>query len=114
MNNEIILVYKNNYNEFLQILGARIFDIHFNNDSITAKVTCDNLYQFLIFLKYDFIHQLKLCLEITAYDTPGKILRFGVIYTLLSTEFNARYQVLTQTDPYRGLETATALFSAAN
>jgi NADH:ubiquinone oxidoreductase subunit C len=55
-----------------------------------------------------------LLIEITAYDNPGKIFRFSVVYSLISSEFNARYQVYTQTDQFLGVETVTPLYSGAN
>lgn len=108
------MLFKDNYLSFLTQLSPRINDVHINADNITAKVTRKNLNTFLIFLKHDYLHQIKLCLEITAYDNPGKIFRFSVIYSLLSTEYNARYQVYTQTDPYLGLESIVSIYSSAN
>jgi NADH:ubiquinone oxidoreductase subunit C len=106
--------FKEIYIDFISQITPRIYDLHINGENITAKVTRQNLHNFLIFLKYDYLHQLKLCLDITAYDTPGKIFRFSIIYSLLSTEYNSRYQVYTQTDPYLGLETITSIYSSAN
>src|SRR5438045_1751351 len=113
MDNQL-MSFKDNYSNFITQILPRIYDFHMNGDNITAKVTRSNLHSFLIFLKHDYLHQIKLCLEITAYDNPGKIFRFSVIYSLLSTEYNARYQVYTQTDPYLGLESITAIYSSAN
>jgi NADH:ubiquinone oxidoreductase subunit C len=113
MDNQLVL-FKEKYVDFINKVTPRIYDLHINGENITAKVTRQNLHSFLIFLKHDYLHQLKLCLDITAYDTPGKIFRFSIIYSLLSTEYNSRYQVYTQTDPYLGLETITSIYSSAN
>jgi NADH:ubiquinone oxidoreductase subunit C len=113
MDNQFIF-FKENYTQFIIKIIPRVFNVHINGENITAKVNRKNLYSFLTFLKYDFLHQAKLCLEITAYDTPGKIFRFSVIYSLLSVEYNSRYQVYTQTDPYLGLNTITAIYSSSN
>jgi NADH:ubiquinone oxidoreductase subunit C len=106
--------YKQEYLNFINVLTTRVFNIHKNAESFSAKVARPNLYQFLIFLKYDFIHQIKSLLEITAYDNPGKIFRFSLVYSLISAEFNTRYQVYTQTDQFLGVETITPIYSAAN
>jgi len=114
MNQSEIIEFKQEYSKFMGTVALRVFNIHKNADSLSAKVVCNNLHQFLIFLKYDFLHQIKLFLEITAYDNPGKIFRFSLVYSLISTEFNARYQVYTQTDQFLGVETITSIYSAAN
>jgi len=113
MDNQL-MSFRNNYSDFITKLFPRIYDLHFNIDNLAAKVTRKNLHSLLIFFKHDYLHQIKLCLEITAYDTPGKIFRFNVIYALLSTEYNSRYHIYTQTDSYLGLDSIVSIYSSAN
>ena len=109
MDNQLIS-FKDNYSSFISQIFPRIYDVHINSENMSAKVTRTNLHALLIFFKHDYLHQMKICLDITAYDNPGKIFRFSIIYSLLSTEYNARYQIYTQTDPYLGLESITSIY----
>ena len=110
----VLIEFRDNYNKQISTLFPRVYDVHFNSEHISAKVTRDNVLNFLLFLKHDFLHQLKLCLDIITYDNPGKIYRFSIVYSLVSIEYNSRYHVYTQTNPYLGLDSVVALFSSTN
>jgi len=53
-------------------------------------------------------------MDIIAYDQPGKVYRFTVIYYLLSLTYNNRLQLITQTNELKGLDSAVMLYSSAN
>jgi len=112
--NNININFIEEYKGFINTLTPRILDLHVNSDAITAKTIRYNLNQLLTFLKYDLLHRIKSLLEITAYDIPGKIFRFTLVYSIISPELNTRYQIYTQTDQFLGIETITSIYSAAN
>lgn len=53
-------------------------------------------------------------MDIIAYDQPGKVYRFTIIYYLLSLTYNNRLQLITQTNELKGLDSAVMLYSSAN
>jgi len=77
----------------------------------TAK---NNVPRLLVFFKYDWYHQFKVCVDLVGYDRPGKKYRFTVIYYLLSLVFNNRLHIITQTDELTGLVSNFMLYKSLN
>ena len=80
----------------------------------SLRVTKNNVPTTLLALKYDWYKQFVSCMDIIAYDQPGKVYRFTVIYYLLSLTYNSRLQLITQTNELKGLESVVMLYSSAN
>lgn len=55
-----------------------------------------------------------MCVDIIAYDQPGKKFRFTVIYYLLSVVYNTRLHIVSQLGDIQGLETIYMLYKSAN
>jgi NADH:ubiquinone oxidoreductase subunit C len=73
-----------------------------------------NISLLITFFKFDWLHQFTMCVDILAYDQPGKKLRFTVIYYLLSLTYNTRLHLVTQLGDLQGLETVYMLYKSAN
>lgn len=73
-----------------------------------------NIPTVLLTLKYDWYKQFISCMDIIAYDQPGKVYRFTIIYYLLSLTYNSRLQLITQTNELKGLDSVIMLYSSAN
>jgi NADH:ubiquinone oxidoreductase subunit C len=96
-------------NMFIFFKDCAMYDFDFSIRSVK-----NNLLIVLVFLKYDFLHQFTVCIDIIAYDQPGKIYRFTVVYYILSLNYNSRYKVIVQTSAYLGIETISGLYKSAN
>jgi NADH-quinone oxidoreductase subunit C len=80
----------------------------------SLRVTRNNLTTTILTLKYDWYRQFSSCMDIIAYDQPGKVYRFTIIYYLLSLTYNTRLQLITQTSDLRGLDSVVMLYSSVN
>ena len=87
---------------------------HITTSDFSLRVTKHNIPITLLALKYDWYKQFVSCMDIVAYDQPGKVYRFTVIYYLLSLTYNNRLQLITQTNELKGLDSAVMLYSSAN
>ena len=87
---------------------------HLTAADFSLRVTKNNVPTTLLALKYDWYKQFVSCMDIIAYDQPGKVYRFTVIYYLLSLTYNSRLQLITQTNELKGLESVVMLYSSAN
>ncbi|PXF43833.1 NADH dehydrogenase [ubiquinone] iron-sulfur protein 3, mitochondrial [Gracilariopsis chorda] len=68
----------------------------------------------LRFLKLHSSSQFKCFIQATAVDYPELKERFRVVYSLLSTRFNARIRVQTYVDEVTPVESATKVFKGAD
>lgn len=68
----------------------------------------------LRFLKLHSSSQFKCFVQATAVDYPERKERFRVVYSLLSTRFNARIRVQTYVDEVTPVESATKVFKGAD
>lgn len=66
------------------------------------------------FLKLHSSAQFKGFIQATAVDYPERRDRFRVVYSLLSTRFNARIRVQTYVDEITPLESATKIYKGAD
>ena len=69
---------------------------------------------FSLFLKFDWFHLFSMCVDIVAYDVPGKAYRFTVMYYLQSVLFNCRINLITQLGTLQSLESVFMIFRSAN
>lgn len=93
---------------------ARAQRQHITSPDFSLRVTKHNIPSTLLALKYDWYKQFVSCMDIIAYDQPGKVYRFTIIYYLLSLTYNSRLQLITQTNELKGVDSAVMLYSSAN
>lgn len=79
---------------------------------LTAKR--ENILKILKFLRDDVNCQFTTLLDICGVDYPEEDERFEVVYNLLSMSHNLRIRVKIRTDEDTPVDSATALFNAAN
>jgi len=105
--------FKNHYFKKSYYFTQRFKNIHLSGFDLIARCTRSNILPCLILLRYDWIQQFIFCIDIIAADKPGKKYRFTIIYNLLSTVFNSRFQLSTQTTALKGLYTIYILYASA-
>ncbi|CDF38613.1 unnamed protein product [Chondrus crispus] len=81
---------------------------------MVLEVPNDMTIRVLRFLKLHSSSQFKGFIQATAVDYPERKDRFRVVYSLLSTRFNARIRVQTYVDEITPLESATKIFKGAD
>ena len=96
-----------------QILGKSIQATNVKNQDLEIKVNSNNIYPILYFLQKHTICRFDTLIDIVCYDTPGKALRFGVVYNLLSVYYNTRIRVVSKFKNTTSLLSALSLFSGA-
>jgi NADH:ubiquinone oxidoreductase subunit C len=111
LNHPIRQLYSQIIIQIFPSLIRRIFACYFDTLMMVVRTS---LSFFLVFLRYDWLNQFKICIDLFAYDRPGKTFRFTIIYHLLSIVYNVRFIILTQTNAYKGVETISHLFRSAN
>jgi NADH:ubiquinone oxidoreductase subunit C len=87
---------------------------YFNVADVCMRLVQRFVASSLLFLKYDSYLQFLICIDLIAYDQPGKKYRFTVIYYLMSLIFNTRLHLVTQVETFQGIETVCTIFSSAN
>jgi NADH dehydrogenase (ubiquinone) Fe-S protein 3 len=65
------------------------------------------------FLKNHVNTQFKLLIDITAVDYPSRLMRFELVYNLLSIQHNARIRIKTTVDEITPISSVTQLYSSA-
>lgn len=81
---------------------------------MVLEVPHDQTVPVLRFLKLHSSSQFKCFIHCTAVDYPQRTDRFRVVYSLLSTRFNARIRIHTYVDEITPLESATKVFQGAD
>lgn len=71
------------------------------------------LIPFLVFLRDHINTQYKLLIDVTAIDYPSRVLRFEVVYNLLSVQYNARIRIKCSIDEITPLDSSTLVYSSA-
>jgi NADH:ubiquinone oxidoreductase subunit C len=64
-------------------------------------------------LKKNSLIELNQCTDIVVYDEPGYYNRFTIIYIILSTRYNTRINLYTQTTEIRYLPSIVTIFRGA-
>jgi len=98
---------------FSKILGNAFQVVNFKFSELELKVNSNNIYPIFFFLKKHTYCQYDCLVDIVGYDTPGKRLRFGIIYNLLSVRYNTRIKVVTKVSSVSALISITSLFFGA-
>jgi NADH:ubiquinone oxidoreductase subunit C len=107
------LVHKTTLMLFTSILGKSIQVANVRNHDLEIKVNSNNIYPTLYFLQKHTICQFDILTDVVCYDTPGKLLRFGIIYNLLSVRYNRRIRVVSKFKNIVALLSVSSLFSGA-
>ena len=100
--------------ETLAMFQETLLNIYFNILEFCVIIVTRYVSLFLLFFKYDWYHQFKLCVDLIGYDRPGKIYRFTIIYYLLSLVYNTRIHIITQTDELQGVLSNYMLYKSLN
>jgi NADH:ubiquinone oxidoreductase subunit C len=106
-------LFKNIAQEYLHVVPALIKKTYSRIGQLSLVTNRSNAYALLLFLKNNSLSQYKSLIDIIAYDIPGKIYRFVIIYALLSTRFNRRIFVYVHTNEVLWLNSVTSLFNSA-
>lgn len=85
-----------------------------SRDELEICIVPEGIVPTLLFLKDHHNTQYASLSDMTAIDVPGRAYRFEIIYNLLSFRYNSRLRVKTYTDELTPLDSATAVWKAAN
>lgn len=107
------LVHKTTLILFKSIFGKSIQTANVRNHDLEIKVNSNNIYPVLYFLQKHTICQFDCLVDLICYDTPGKGLRFGIIYNLLSVRYNTRIRLVSKFKNVIALLSVSSLFSGA-
>ena len=99
---------------FKKVLGNSLQEVCVKNYDIELRVNSNNIYPILYFLRKHTICQYDCLIDLVCYDTPGKNLRFGIIYNLLSVQYNTRIRVVSKFKSVTTLLSVTSIFFGAN
>lgn len=83
-------------------------------DELELLIHPTGVYPVMSFLKGHHSAQFTNFIFVCGVDVPTRKNRFEVVYSLLSTRFNARIRVRTYTDEIAPIESITPLFRGAN
>ena len=95
-------------------MGKSIQEVSVKNHDLEIRVSSNNIYPILYFLRKHTICQYDCLTDIICYDTPGKPLRFGIVYNLLSVRYNTRIRLVSKFKNIVALLSVTSIFSGAN
>lgn len=82
-------------------------------DEIVLYVYPQYIKDFILFLRDHINTQYKLLIDVTAVDYPSRILRFEVVYNLLSITFNSRIRIKCCIDETNPINSITEIYSSA-
>jgi NADH dehydrogenase (ubiquinone) Fe-S protein 3 len=68
---------------------------------------------FFSFLKHHINSQFKILIDVTAIDYPARLLRFELVYNLLSIRYNSRIKIKTCIDEITPISSVAAVYSSA-
>ena len=85
-----------------------------SGDELELLIHPTGVYPVIAFLKGHHSAQFTNFIFVCGVDVPTRKNRFEVVYSFLSTRFNARIRVRTYTDEIAPLESITPLFRGAN
>jgi NADH dehydrogenase (ubiquinone) Fe-S protein 3 len=95
-------------------LGNSLQEVCVKNNDIELRVNSNNIYPILYFLRKHTNCQYDCLIDLVCYDTPGKTLRFGIVYNLLSVQYNTRIRVVSKFKGITSLLSVTSIFFGAN
>lgn len=108
------LIQKKSLNFFKMMLGTYIKGVNVKNYDLELQVNSNNVYAVLYFLQKHTNCQFDCLIDMVCYDTPGKLLRFGVTYNLLSVQYNNRLRVSTKFNNTAALLSISSLYFGAS
>jgi len=82
-------------------------------DELTVICRADRIAQVLTYLRDDQSCQFRQLLDITAVDRPERVMRFDVVYHLLSLKQNMRIRVKCLTDEETPVPSVVEVFKSA-
>lgn len=85
----------------------------YSRNEIVLYILPEYLLYLLTFLKNHVNTQFKLLIDITAVDYPSRLMRFELVYNLLSIQHNARIRIKTTIDEITPISSVTQLYSSA-
>jgi len=94
-------------------LSKSIQAANVKSHDLDIRVNSNNIYPILYFLQKHTICQFDCLTDVICYDTPGKPLRFGIVYVLLSVRYNTRIRVVSKFKDLISLLSVSSLFSGA-
>jgi NADH:ubiquinone oxidoreductase subunit C len=71
-----------------------------------------NLYPLNLFLKKHTLTQFRSMIDVICYDTPSQQHRFGIVYNLLSVNYNLRVRVVSKISESLSLLSLVSLFKS--
>jgi NADH:ubiquinone oxidoreductase subunit C len=80
---------------------------------LELKVNSNNIFPILHFLQKHTIYKFEILSDMICYDTPGKALRFCIVYSLLSIKYNTRLRLITRLRGASALLSISSLFFGA-
>jgi len=98
---------------FLNIFGKSIQAVSVKNYDLEIRVNSNNIYPLLCFLQKHTLCQYDCLIDMICYDNPGKALRFGIIYNLLSVRYNNRLQLVSKFKNSTTLLSTLSIFSGS-
>jgi NADH:ubiquinone oxidoreductase subunit C len=96
------------------ILGKSIQAATVKTSDLEISASSNNIYIILYFLQKHTLCQFDCLSDIVCYDTPGKRLRFGIVYNLLSIRYNTRIRVISKFKNLFALLSCSSLFYGAS
>jgi NADH:ubiquinone oxidoreductase subunit C len=97
-----------------KIVSKLIRQVQIKNQFLEIKTNSKNIYPLSLFLKKHSLCQYKTLTDLIAYDCPGKLFRFILLYNLLSVDYNSRLVISTKLVEYLPvITTVVPLYSGA-
>jgi len=95
-----------------KIISKLIRQIQIKNQFLNTN--SKNIYPLSLFFKKHSLCQYKTLADLIAYDCPGKLFRFTLLYNLLSVDYNSRIVISTKLVEYLPvITTVVPLYSGA-
>jgi NADH dehydrogenase (ubiquinone) Fe-S protein 3 len=85
----------------------------YNKSELTFYVLPSYVSSVFSFLKNHTTTQYKMLVDITAVDYPSRLVRFEVVYNILSLQYNTRLRIKTCIDETTPISSITNLYSSA-
>jgi NADH/F420H2 dehydrogenase subunit C len=96
-----------------QLFPYLIDGVVIKSDSVVISIQKEGLLKVLSFLKLSSVLQYKQLLDVWGTDYPARLLRFELLYNLLSVCFGARLYIKTRVGINEVIFSAVTVFSSA-
>jgi NADH dehydrogenase (ubiquinone) Fe-S protein 3 len=98
---------------FIKLLPKWIQFYTFRKDEVVFYIHPQYIIPFFYFLRDHLNSQFKVLIDVTAVDYPSRLLRFEVVYNLLSIQFNSRIRIKSCIDEITAINSVTEIYSSA-